>query len=398
MNSISLENNSLSEEHLFLRDLIESNPQRNLLLPEYIQYLALRSFASYSSSNPSIIGSHSFLDLRDASNNDLKSLINYNPTETHNKDPHQTERRFSCPDSTQDQNSPCQIRKTSSTGSTTSLLSCDEDYHFSREPLNYTYSSTNRVTQETQVQNLNTVKSISQSDSRIIFNIGGKRYETYKSTILQYPNTFLATMFGTRNQDLTRPDHNGEYFFDRDSEAFSVILNWYRTGKLIIDPKIPLELLRQELDFFQIPVNLDEHVSIALSSTYSAVSGRESKLGPKLARLSVTRAQERSMAILDELIVRVEEGCMKAAEQGCRYCKFDFLKSSSYLRETSGKNNDTLSFQTNVIDKRLNKWLRDKNNLHLFNSRLMSEDLRFTLLPNINLYIHSLVVNLWPDK
>lgn len=52
---------------------------------------------------------------------------------------------------------------------------------------------------------------MSQSqDDHICFNIGGKRYETCKSTILKYPNTLLATMLSDRNKDMLLKNSKGK--------------------------------------------------------------------------------------------------------------------------------------------------------------------------------------------
>jgi len=52
---------------------------------------------------------------------------------------------------------------------------------------------------------------MSQSqDEHICFNIGGKLYETYKSTILKFPNTLLATMLSERNKDMLQKNNKGE--------------------------------------------------------------------------------------------------------------------------------------------------------------------------------------------
>ncbi|CAG8551416.1 9043_t:CDS:2 [Cetraspora pellucida] len=77
------------------------------------------------------------------------------------------------------------------------------------------------------------------SDPRIILNVGGIRYETYRSTLLAYPQTLLGTMFQPRNDSLLQPtnnslhNHKNEYFFDRNGYAFRYILEFYRTGKIL---------------------------------------------------------------------------------------------------------------------------------------------------------------------
>lgn len=51
------------------------------------------------------------------------------------------------------------------------------------------------------------------TDERIVLNVGGIRYETFKSTLLKYPDTLLAAMFSERNKDLLVKDANGYFFY-----------------------------------------------------------------------------------------------------------------------------------------------------------------------------------------
>ncbi|RGB31360.1 hypothetical protein C1646_262429 [Rhizophagus diaphanus] len=57
--------------------------------------------------------------------------------------------------------------------------------------------------------------SSQRKDERIVLNIGGIKYETYRSTLTAYPDTLLGTMFQERNEELLKPNEN-EYFFDRN--------------------------------------------------------------------------------------------------------------------------------------------------------------------------------------
>ncbi|CAG8592297.1 6063_t:CDS:2 [Ambispora leptoticha] len=66
---------------------------------------------------------------------------------------------------------------------------------------------------------------------KIILNVGGFKYETLRSTLTAYPDTFLGTMFADRNQQLLKPVNDNEYFFDRNGRAFHYIMEYYRTGK-----------------------------------------------------------------------------------------------------------------------------------------------------------------------
>lgn len=62
---------------------------------------------------------------------------------------------------------------------------------------------------------------------RVILNVGGKRFITYKETLQRYPDTLLGRMFSS-SAVMAHPDCNGEYFFDRNARFFSFILNWYQ--------------------------------------------------------------------------------------------------------------------------------------------------------------------------
>ncbi|CAG8665409.1 7536_t:CDS:2, partial [Paraglomus brasilianum] len=94
---------------------------------------------------------------------------------------------------------------------------------------------------------------------RIILNVGGVRYETYRHTLTAYPETRLGMMFRENTNLTVQKSTNDEYFIDRDCHLFRYILQFYRTGKVPIpdDGKglIPIsrEELEVELDYFLIP-------------------------------------------------------------------------------------------------------------------------------------------------
>ncbi|KAK5583744.1 hypothetical protein RB653_005343 [Dictyostelium firmibasis] len=91
-------------------------------------------------------------------------------------------------------------------------------------------------------------------EERIILNVGGKVFETYRSTLQSsYEGSLLETMFSDRNRHLLRPNEKGEYFFDRSSEMFEYILNAYRTGEMELPRHIPYKMFIKELDYFQLP-------------------------------------------------------------------------------------------------------------------------------------------------
>lgn len=64
-------------------------------------------------------------------------------------------------------------------------------------------------------------------DNRVVLNIGGIRFETYKTTLRKIPATRLSRL--TESLANYDPVLN-EYFFDRHPGVFAQILNYYRTG------------------------------------------------------------------------------------------------------------------------------------------------------------------------
>ncbi len=73
---------------------------------------------------------------------------------------------------------------------------------------------------------------------RVILNVGGVRHEVMWKTLEKLPNSRLGKIRFAKSLDEIRklcddidPIEN-EIFFDRHSNSFSTVLNFYRTGKL----------------------------------------------------------------------------------------------------------------------------------------------------------------------
>ncbi|RIB23837.1 BTB/POZ protein [Gigaspora rosea] len=99
---------------------------------------------------------------------------------------------------------------------------------------------------------------INISEEKIILNIGGKKYETFQSILTAQPETLLGTMFQDRNKNMRHPINGNEYFFDRNSEAFYYIMEFYRTGKITFpneSGKVTYKQLEEEFNYFHIPFN-----------------------------------------------------------------------------------------------------------------------------------------------
>lgn len=80
-----------------------------------------------------------------------------------------------------------------------------------------------------------------QSSSEWIkLNVGGQLFQTSRTTLLnREPDSVLATMFNPDSK--IQPsciDSSGAYLIDRDPKYFGPLLNYLRTGNLIVDPDI----------------------------------------------------------------------------------------------------------------------------------------------------------------
>ena len=83
---------------------------------------------------------------------------------------------------------------------------------------------------------------------RIIINVGGKRHETYASTLQTIPDTRLAWIA----ESFLANNNRQEYFFDRNPKIFGIILNYYRTGQLHAPRDFCGPLFEAELAFWGI--------------------------------------------------------------------------------------------------------------------------------------------------
>ncbi|KAK5641176.1 hypothetical protein RI129_009723 [Pyrocoelia pectoralis] len=120
-------------------------------------------------------------------------------------------------------------------------------------------------------------------ENRIILNVGGIRFETYKATLKKIPATRLSRLTeALANYD---PILN-EYFFDRHPGVFAQVLNYYRTGKLHYPTNVCGPLFEEELEFWGLDSN---QVEPCCWSTYS-----------------IHRDTQATLAILDKLDLDTE--------------------------------------------------------------------------------------------
>eukprot|EP01132_Coremiostelium_polycephalum_P003271 gene3271-4098_t len=232
-----------------------------------------------------------------------------------------------------------------------------------------------------------------EEEPRIILNVGGKRFETFRSTLLhsKFPTSLLSTMFNDRNRHLLKPNHNGEYFFDRSSKIFEYILNSYRTGEIDVPPpsSIPWKMFCRELDYFQLPIpqeydpnSYDDGVGGGLKYSSSSSSSlmnnnyypappctlSSKSFGCKLVSQSLTKAREEVGEMLESIKTHIYTLLRKAGEQG---------KQSEIIQFKSFDNEDFYSFISNLRNREL--LLHD----------LMNENLEVTFSEDFGHYYHS---------
>ncbi|PFX29375.1 uncharacterized protein LOC111324926 [Stylophora pistillata] len=95
--------------------------------------------------------------------------------------------------------------------------------------------------------------------STIQLNVGGHRFTTSLQTLTKDPNSMLAAMFSGKFE--MKPTDDGAFFIDRDGTHFRFILNYLRSGELILPEGATfLKELEAEAKFYQIQGILDELV------------------------------------------------------------------------------------------------------------------------------------------
>ena len=87
--------------------------------------------------------------------------------------------------------------------------------------------------------------------SYITLNVGGKLYQTKRSTLERYQGSFFPRLLEGDDPDIRNKE--GHYLIDRDGETFRYVLNFLRCGRLVLpDGFQEYELLKCEADFFEL--------------------------------------------------------------------------------------------------------------------------------------------------
>ena len=81
--------------------------------------------------------------------------------------------------------------------------------------------------------------------SWVTLNVGGQKFVTNTFVFMKDPESLLAKMFNGKMTPGER-DLDGAIVIDRSPDYFKPILNYFRTGEIIIDPSISAEGVLQE--------------------------------------------------------------------------------------------------------------------------------------------------------
>ena len=89
-----------------------------------------------------------------------------------------------------------------------------------------------------------------EQPTKFIINVSGLRFETYKHTVEQLPDSVLGSA-SKRNRFWDC--ENNEFFFNRNRTCFEAILTYYQTKGILIRPAtVPMNIFVNELRFFEL--------------------------------------------------------------------------------------------------------------------------------------------------
>jgi len=133
--------------------------------------------------------------------------------------------------------------------------------------------------------------SIEQFKTRVKLNVGGRKFETTRSTLeQQVPDGMLAIMFSGRHA--VDSDDKGFVFIDRDGTHFGTILNFMRSGKAAWSESASQNAeLREELNYYMLLEAFEAAVASKLDLSIQCYGQRKEVVGSKHILLAHTDGQ-----------------------------------------------------------------------------------------------------------
>lgn len=97
---------------------------------------------------------------------------------------------------------------------------------------------------------------------KIKLNIGGRIHLTTFQSLNKYPDTLLGRIVSKENEKLIKQEEDGSYFFDRNPDLFSYVLDFYRTGTIIYPTFVSKQDFLNEMKFWGIDVTKEEYPTV----------------------------------------------------------------------------------------------------------------------------------------
>ncbi|KAL9951602.1 hypothetical protein ACROYT_G044297 [Oculina patagonica] len=108
-------------------------------------------------------------------------------------------------------------------------------------------------------------------------NVGGHLFSTSLDTLTKDSGSMLHAMFSGRFD--TKPSEDGSYFIDRDGTHFRYILNYLRTGQLIVpEDKVVHRELLAEAEFYQVQGIINKLTAVPFKDSVTVPSDQRQTL------------------------------------------------------------------------------------------------------------------------
>jgi len=85
--------------------------------------------------------------------------------------------------------------------------------------------------------------------NRARFNVSGTRFETFYATLEKYPDSLLGSV---ERRKRFYDEDSDEFFLDRNPDCFKIILSFYQSDKLCLNPAVDIESLAAEISYFDL--------------------------------------------------------------------------------------------------------------------------------------------------
>jgi len=133
--------------------------------------------------------------------------------------------------------------------------------------------------------------------------VGGEDFEASIDTLLNYPGSIFEALLSSRWRDGAQD----ALVFDRDPRRFRVILNFMRTGELVLEDGVSAQGARQEADFFQVDAAVEAANARGADLVLADTAGRLQTKTNLMDELSkVRRVAEKGAGTVTETLLVID--------------------------------------------------------------------------------------------